>query len=70
MVDTRALRFGVVLAGGIVGAGLLNHALTTAGYDTLGSVAWAVGYLLTVLVLWYRFVRPLDITGPSGKTEG
>lgn len=70
MVNTRMFRFGAILAGGVVGAGLLNHAFTTAGYDGVGTVAWVVGYLLTVGVLWYRYVRPLELTGPSGKTEG
>ncbi|PSP19336.1 hypothetical protein BRC80_02830 [Halobacteriales archaeon QH_9_66_26] len=63
-IDERVL-FGLVLAVGVVVPGTTNYALTAAGYDTVGSVVWAVGYVTMALVVWYRWVRPLDLTGPA-----
>ena len=64
-VDERVL-LGAVLAVGVVVPGVTNYAFTAAGYDTVGTVIWAVGYLAMVLVVWYRWVRPLALSGPAG----
>jgi hypothetical protein len=58
--DSR-LTFVLVLAVGVIGSGLLNATLTSQGYETAGSVAWAGGYLLTVVILWHGWGRNLDI---------
>lgn len=65
-LDER-MTFGLVLTAGVVIPGFVVYALTAIGYDTVGTVVWAVGYLAMVLVIWYRWVRPLDFTGPTGE---
>ena len=65
-LDERVV-FAVVLATGVILPGVADYVLSTAGFDTLGMVVWAVGYLLMVLYLWYRWVRPLDLSGPAGE---
>ena len=52
-----------VLVGGVVGFGLADHALTSAGYGTLGMFVWGGGYLATMFVVWYGWVRHIDMTG-------
>lgn len=59
----RRLTFMAILVGGVIGFGLADHALSSAGYDRLGMLVWGGGYLATMFVLWYGWVRPLDMTG-------
>lgn len=59
--------FALVVVAGIVVPGLANFALTTVGFDTLGSAVWALGYGTMAVVLWYGWLRPLDITGPDDR---
>jgi hypothetical protein len=71
--------FVVVVLAGVAGTGILVRLVTAAGYPTLASLCWAVGYGGMVLVLWYGWLRPLDLTGgtdpdavgtdESGETE-
>lgn len=49
----------------IVLPGLASFALDEAGYQTVGSAVWAIGYGTGILMLWYVWIRPLDITGPE-----
>ncbi len=60
------VRLGLALALGVVVPGLLKYALTAAGYAALGTAVWVSGYLTAVLVVWYVWVRPLDLTGTAG----
>lgn len=55
-----------VVVVGVVGPGLSHYWLTGAGYGLAGNVAWVGGYAGTVLAVWYGWLRPLDIRGPSG----
>ena len=57
--------FALVLTGGVVIPGLANYALAAAGYDRLGSLAWALGYAGAILLIWYVWVRPMALTGPT-----
>jgi hypothetical protein len=50
-----------VAAAGVVGPGVLNYAFNVAGYNTVGSAVWAVGYGIAALTVWYGWIRPLDI---------
>ncbi|WEL20309.1 putative membrane protein [Halorhabdus sp. BNX81] len=52
-----------ILVSGVIGFGLADYALASAGYDRLGMFVWGGGYLATMFVLWYGWVRPLDMTG-------
>jgi hypothetical protein len=53
----------LVLVAAFVGVGLADYALTVSGYGDVGIVVWVVGYGGLVVVGWYRWLRPLDITG-------
>ncbi|WP_251342710.1 hypothetical protein [Haloplanus halophilus] len=58
-----------LLVVGIGGSGIARALLHEQGYDTLGSVVFVLGYGSMVVVLWWGWIRPLDITGPSGRGE-
>ncbi|WP_137285092.1 hypothetical protein [Halorussus salinisoli] len=60
------VRFGLALALGVMVPGLLKYALSTNGYEALGTAVWVSGYLTAVLVIWYIWVRPLDLQGAGG----
>ena len=59
------LRFGLALALGVMVPGFVKYALTTAGYEALGSAVWVTGYLTAVLLIWYIWIRPLDLQGAT-----
>lgn len=59
-------RFGFALALGVVVPGLLKYTLTEIGYAALGTAVWVTGYLTAVLLIWYIWVRPIDLQGASG----
>jgi hypothetical protein len=61
--DTFALL--TVLFVGVVGTGVVRRQLGLLGYDTLGQLVFALGYGGTVVLIWFVWVRPLDITGPT-----
>lgn len=64
MARSSRVAMAIVLAVGIVGTGLLVAGVSAAGYRTFGSALWVVGYSTTVVVLWWGWVRPLDL-GPD-----
>ncbi|WP_135828918.1 hypothetical protein [Halorussus halobius] len=66
MSRREAVRLGLALAVGVVVPGLANYALASAGYETLGTVAWFGGYLVAMLGVWYVWVRPLDLRAATG----
>lgn len=59
-------KLGFTLAAGVIVPGLADYALSAAGYPSMGTVVWVVGYLTMALVVWYRWLRPIDLTGPAG----
>ena len=61
-LGTRKSFVAVVLLG-VAGTGVLVRLVTVAGYPTLSSLVWLLGYGGMVLVLWYGWLRPLDLTG-------
>jgi hypothetical protein len=65
MTTSDRLLFGALLAAGVVIPGLADFALARAGYPSLGAIVWAMGYLGTMLAIWYIWVRPLELTGPA-----
>lgn len=58
--------FGLTVAVIIVVPGLANAFLNSFGYPLVGSAVWALGYGLGVVYVWYRWIRPLDISAPGG----
>lgn len=61
----RALLATVVVVG-VVGPGLSHYWLAGAGYGLVGDVVWIGGYAGAAMAVWYGWLRPLDLTGPSG----
>ena len=59
--------FALVVLVGVAGTGIAVRLVNAAGYSLLGSAVWVVGYGTTVFVLWYGWVRPLDLTGQTGS---
>ncbi|MFC4357249.1 hypothetical protein ACFO0N_04710 [Halobium salinum] len=60
-----ALLAALVLFVGIAGTGILRRFLGELGYNGVGRIVFVLGYGGMVFVLWYGWVRPLDITGPT-----
>jgi len=56
-----------ILVVGIGGSGIARGLLVERGFDALGSVVFVLGYGTMVVLLWWGWVRPLDITGPSER---
>ena len=54
------LAFVTILLGGVVGFGLADYVLVSFGHPTLGAAVWGLGYVGTILLLWYGWLRPLD----------
>jgi hypothetical protein len=65
----RWLRALVVLAAGIALSGIADFALTQAGYTGLGAYVWATGYAGTILLMFFLYLRPIDLQGPDGEGE-
>jgi len=55
----------LVLFVGIAGSGVARWGLGQLGLDALGAIIFVMGYGGMVFVLWYGWIRPLDITGPE-----
>ena len=51
---------------GVVAPGVAHYWLVGYGLPILADVVWVGGYGLAVLAVWYGWLRPLDLTGPSG----
>ena len=66
MVPSRKAQFALTLAAVILIPGFADYALASAGYKTLAGIVWTAGYGFGILAMWYRWIRPLDLTGPSG----
>jgi hypothetical protein len=60
----------VLLAVGVAVSGVADFALVRAGYPGWGAYVWAVGYAGTVLLLFFLYLRPLELTGPEGRSDG
>jgi hypothetical protein len=61
------LLFALVFLLGVAGTGLVRRYLQEAGLGRFGWLVFVVGYGGMVLVLWYVWLRPLDLTGPAGR---
>lgn len=54
-----------VVVVGIVATGVARRVLGVAGYNTLGRLVFLLGYAGMVFIVWYGWIRPLDIVGPD-----
>jgi hypothetical protein len=57
----RAKLGALIAVVGIVGTGVVDFALSQLGAPGVGGAAWAAGYGLTIIALWYVLLRPLDL---------
>lgn len=63
--DRSKLTFIAVLVIGIIIPGMARWILGNAGYPTIGAIVFVLGYATMVFVLWFGWVRPMDISGPD-----
>ena len=64
-LSSRQLFFLVVVVG-LIGPGFAVNILDRANLRLLSDIVWVVGYGSTIFVLWFIWIRPLDLVGPSG----
>ena len=69
MNSQDAVVLALTVLAAIILPGLANWGFSTLGYPWIGSGAWALGYGIGVVFIWYEWVRPLDITGPEGVSR-
>ncbi|MGM0605500.1 MAG: hypothetical protein ACQETB_07485 [Halobacteriota archaeon] len=64
-VGSDRMLLAIVLLAGVAGSGIARWAFGQAGFDTIGQIAFVLGYGGMVVVVWYGWIRPLDIRGPD-----
>jgi hypothetical protein len=64
-LSTDVVLLAVILFVGIAGSGVARWGLGQLGLTQLGELVFIMGYGGMVFVLWYGWIRPLDITGPE-----
>ncbi len=72
-MERNKLAFIAVIAVGIALPGTMAYvANMMLDQPGLGQLIWGVGFGSMVIVVWYVWLRPLDITGPEyeGGTTG
>jgi hypothetical protein len=57
----------VVVVTGIVVPGVARRFLGEAGYAGVGTVVFVLGYAGMIFLVWYGWIRPLELTGPSNR---
>ncbi len=60
------IRFGLLMALGVIVPGMTKYILTENGYSMLGTVIFFTGYLTAAIAIWYIWIRPLELTGSGG----
>jgi hypothetical protein len=61
--------YALVLATGLLLTGFATYYLYAIGAGVLGALAWAIGFTGVVVLAWYEWIRPLDLTGPGSARE-
>ncbi len=64
-LSSDMLLLAVVLLVGIAGSGVARWGLGQLGLHTLGQLVFVMGYGGMIFVIWYGWIRPLDIRGPE-----
>jgi hypothetical protein len=65
LVSRNNLLLAAVVTLGIVLPGIARRLLGEAGYNDLGMVVFVLGYAGMIVVVWFGWIRPLDISGPE-----
>lgn len=61
------LSFLVTITIGLIGPGLGVTVLEEANLTLAADIVWIVGYGTTILVVWFIWIRPLDIVGTDAQ---
>ena len=65
-IDPPGWALGVMLLAGTISiAGVTDFFLSSAGYETLGTLVWAVCYTGALATIWIVWLRDLKLTGPE-----
>lgn len=56
-----------VVVSGIVLPGIARRFLGEAGYPGVGTIVFVLGYAGMVFLVWYGWIRPLELTGPVDR---
>lgn len=51
---------------GLIGPGLVVYLLETANLSGVADLVWIVGYGTTIFVVWFIWIRPINLIGSSG----
>jgi hypothetical protein len=73
--DRRKYPFGLssvqfavlVVLGGLIGPGLLVYAFEQANRSAVADLVWIVGYGTTIVVVWFFWLRPVDLGSSAGQ---
>lgn len=57
--------FILVVLVGLLMPGLLVTLLERTNLSALADIVWVFGYGTTIFAVWYIWIRPLDLVGPS-----
>ncbi|MFC4986764.1 hypothetical protein [Saliphagus infecundisoli] len=52
---------------GLINSGFLVYALEEANLSAVVDLVWIVGYGTTISVVWFIWIRPLDLVGTSAQ---
>lgn len=69
LINRNTVLLATVLLVGVAGTGIVRRQLGVWGFNELGRLVYVLGYGGTVFVVWYGWVRPLEISGPDGDIE-
>jgi hypothetical protein len=61
------LLLAAIVVAGIVLPGLARRFLGEAGYTNVGVVVFVMGYAGMIFLVWYGWIRPLELTGPINR---
>ncbi len=60
------VKAGAVVFAGVIVPGLLSRFLHEVGLGNIATFVFGMGFFGVVIVVWYIWIRPLDLTGPMG----
>ncbi|REA00923.1 hypothetical protein DEQ92_19185 [Haloferax sp. Atlit-6N] len=61
------LSFLVVVTIGLIGPGFGVYILEGADLSLAADIVWIIGYGTTIFVVWYVWIRPLELLGSSAQ---
>lgn len=59
----------LLLVGTVAVAGIADYVLTSAGFELLGTLVWALCYGTALFVIWTVWLRDIELTGAAGETD-